>query len=360
MAPLAAIAKGGSPAERAALLSDQESLVESAKAETPEQFRRTLATWQRDRSDDDGSSAHQREQRRNNLRLFGGDDGRGVIVGDFDSESFASIKTAINAITEQIFLAEGGEKSKVSDAIIQNSNRQARALVELCRRALGATVEHGRTTRAHVGLVIDFETLLNGLHKHSRCHLNDGTPISPDTARRLACDAAILPIILGGDSVPLDVGRTHRLATAAQRHALRLRYHNECAINDCGVPFDWCSVHHIQPWEHGGATDLTNLVPLCHRHHMAVHEGQWTLRRTTDGTVVAEPPSAPSASEPPSAAAAAEPPSAAAESPSAASEPPSAAAESPSAASASKPPSAASATRPPTGRRRRTNVRPTG
>ena len=79
-----------------------------------------------------------------------------------------------------------------------------------------------------------------------------------------------------GRSVPIDVGRSKRLATVHQRRALEA-IHPTCAIPDCEVIFDHCNVHHIDYWENGGATDLNNMVPLCSRHHHAAHEGGWKL-----------------------------------------------------------------------------------
>jgi hypothetical protein len=104
-----------------------------------------------------------------------------------------------------------------------------------------------------------------------------GVELPAETVRRLACDADIIPVVLNGDGVPLDVGRAKRLATVHQRRALGAVYES-CAIPECQVKFAHCEPHHIQYWENGGRTDLANLVPLCSRHHHAAHEGGWTLR----------------------------------------------------------------------------------
>jgi hypothetical protein len=138
---------------------------------------------------------------------------------------------------------------------------------------------HRRTevpVSAEVSVLVDHETLLHGLHEHGVCELSDGRPIPVETARRLACDAEIIPIVLGGDGIPLDVGRGRRLATRAQRRALRAMYRS-CGFGDCDVPYARCRPHHVREWDAGGPTDLDNLVPLCHRHHHLVHEGRWRL-----------------------------------------------------------------------------------
>ena len=75
----------------------------------------------------------------------------------------------------------------------------------------------------------------------------------------------------------LDLGRTTRLASRAQRRALRALYRG-CGVPGCDVSFDRCTIHHIVWWRHGGGTDLRNLIPLCGRHHHLVHDKGWELR----------------------------------------------------------------------------------
>jgi hypothetical protein len=130
---------------------------------------------------------------------------------------------------------------------------------------------------AEVGVMIDHQTLVSGLHESSVCEYSDGTPIPVGTARRHACEADIIPIVMGGDGQPLDVGRARRLATRAQRVALRSMYRT-CAAANCDRDFDQCHVHHLDDWVSGGPTDLGNLVPLCSFHHHRAHEGRWRLQ----------------------------------------------------------------------------------
>lgn len=134
-----------------------------------------------------------------------------------------------------------------------------------------------------LSVLVDLDTLQNGLHANSICELADGTALPVSTVRQMACAADIIPIVLGGDRRALDVGRGARLATPAQRQALRAM-HRTCIHPDCSVPYDDCRVHHLVPWEAGGASDLANLVPLCEsgKHHHLVHEGGWGLTMTTE------------------------------------------------------------------------------
>jgi HNH endonuclease len=87
----------------------------------------------------------------------------------------------------------------------------------------------------------------------------------------------------------LEVGRTSRVVTAAQRAALVVR-DGGCAVPGCDRPPAWCEAHHLVHWLHGGATDLANLALVCRAHHRAVHEGGWRLTRQPDGHLTATPP----------------------------------------------------------------------
>ena len=136
-----------------------------------------------------------------------------------------------------------------------------------------------------VSVLVDFDTLRRDARDAGIvCELVDGTPLPPATVRRLCCDADIIPVVLGGDGVPLDVGRSRRLATADQRRALAAMY-SHCAYPGCHVSFEHCRIHHVTDWMLGGATDLDRLVPLCATHHHLVHEGGWTLTLDPDRTI---------------------------------------------------------------------------
>lgn len=101
-------------------------------------------------------------------------------------------------------------------------------------------------------------------------------PISPTTIRALACDADLLPVVLGGAGQVLDVGRAQRLFPARLRRAITAR-DGGCAAPGCTIPAPWTEVHHIQWWTRGGPTSVENGVLLCNRHHLAVHAGSWDI-----------------------------------------------------------------------------------
>jgi hypothetical protein len=119
-------------------------------------------------------------------------------------------------------------------------------------------------------------------------HDHPGT--DPSLAAHLQAAATLLPPTLGGaPTQPLEVGRTTRVVTTAQRAALVVR-DGGCAVPDCDRPPGWCEAHHLVHWLHGGPTDLANLALVCRAHHRAVHEGGWRLGRDPDGHLVATPP----------------------------------------------------------------------
>lgn len=127
---------------------------------------------------------------------------------------------------------------------------------------------------------IDLDDLISGL---GGATLDQGVRISAAEARRLACEAAIIPAVLDGDSVPLDLGKEQRLHSRYQRIALA-QTHDSCAAAGCERPFAWCEIHHhVKSWAKGGRTDLGNGLPLCHYHHRRAHDDQFDLRQTSSG-----------------------------------------------------------------------------
>jgi hypothetical protein len=133
--------------------------------------------------------------------------------------------------------------------------------------------------------------------------LADGQPITPGQARRIACDAAVIPIVLGGDSEPLDIARATRVVPAGLRRALQAR-DGGCRFPGCDRPAPWCDAHHLIHWADGGPTSLDNLILTCRHHHTLLHHG-WqphghpadTIRlRRPDGTtldITSTPPQPP-------------------------------------------------------------------
>ena len=122
--------------------------------------------------------------------------------------------------------------------------------------------------------------VLAGGHVPGESPTGDG--LTAADVRRLACSAHILPAVLDGQGVPLDLGRAQRLFTPAQRKALLLR-DRECRAEGCTQPGRWAEAHHLDPWSHGGRTDLANAVLLCRHHHHRIHDAAYETRRLPNG-----------------------------------------------------------------------------
>jgi len=213
------------------------------------------------------------------------------------------------------------------------SQRRADALFELARRSLeGGRLPQTGGVRPQLTVTVELASLLAAEGGTPGGDSGGAGPLAAEACRRLACDAALtrvlvtrhfnnhpghhrhagsdgggngrpgglaarlrtavalLPAALGGaPTQPLEVGRTTRVVTAAQRAALVVR-DGGCAFPGCDRPPPWCDAHHLRHWLHGGPTDLANLALLCRSHHRAVHEGGWHLHRHPDGHLTATPP----------------------------------------------------------------------
>ncbi len=256
-----------------------DALVQSAAAMPVDTFARECRDVGRILSGDDGNSRHnQLKQQRNVRRWVDRQTGMCKTLISLDPEADAKVWTAINA-------AVGAERVKKKDDDKTWDHLVTDTLVDLIT---GARAVNDRVPE--VSVLIDFETLKDGLHDESVSETSDGTPLPPDMIRKMACDGDIVPIVLGGRGEPLDVGRARRLATAPQRQALAAMYRT-CGFPGCTVPLDGCRIHHVEWWEHGGRTDLDNELPLCEsEHHHLVHEGGWQLSLKPDRTVTIHRP----------------------------------------------------------------------
>jgi hypothetical protein len=112
--------------------------------------------------------------------------------------------------------------------------------------------------------------------------------VSNETAKLLCCDAQTTAVLLGEGGAVLDVGRDRRTPNRAQRRGTFAR---DRACIGCGAPLAYCQVHHIEWWEHGGRTDIDNLVAVCWDCHARIHHCGWQVTRGPDGRYTLRPPS---------------------------------------------------------------------
>lgn len=195
--------------------------------------------------------------------------GMGRFVGTLDPERYEALTNAVNNHTNAL-----ANLGNAGDPVVKDHNLAAEALVQLVT-ASGAL--NGRGRLPSVTILVDHDTVVHGAHPESVRQTENGHDIAPEAISRLCCDATIRRVTLDERGVPVNVGRKYRTATDAQWAALKA-VHSGCAWDGCSAPINWCEAHHIREWEHGGPTDLDNLVPLCSRHHHRVHEGQWRIK----------------------------------------------------------------------------------
>jgi hypothetical protein len=164
----------------------------------------------------------------------------------------------------------------------------------------------GPIGKPEVIVVIDQQTFEHGRHAQSKVDAGPGIDLPIDTIRGIAGRARFVPVVVDrdgvvlvqGDPVPsydqivqsltrpvaLDHGRSRRHASVRQRRALRAMYRT-CAVPGCARHVSITEAHHIHYWEHGGHTDLANLLPLCRHHHDRLHNERWQLAMGTDRAI---------------------------------------------------------------------------
>jgi len=206
------------------------------------------------------------------LRLCPLENGMLAIRGQLDPEAGAILTAALDPLS-----APRPQGSNNGRDLRPADQRRAQALIEVCRRAAAAGGAAPATTKAQVVVTIDLDTLKDAIRGAGRTH--SGAVLSPATVRRLACDASIIPMVLGSQGQPLDLGRTRRLVTPALLAALWARDRG-CTFPGCGRPPQWCDAHHVRHWADGGHTALTNLTLLCAHHHTWVHQHDLTATVT--------------------------------------------------------------------------------
>ena len=186
------------------------------------------------------------------------------IDGQLDPEAGQTLIDALRSITDPQQLDPSDTRSP--------GQRRADALTQMARDHLA----HGDNPvtgglRPQVTVTASYETLL-GLADGTGCVTEDCGLLTPGAVRRILCDAEVIPVVLGGTSLPLDVGRSKRTAPWWLRKLLILRDRG-CVIPGCQTRPRYCDAHHIIHWLFGGTTSLDNSCLLCARHHTMVHDG---------------------------------------------------------------------------------------
>ncbi len=253
---------------RVATADNECELLEVARSGTAAQLERVVRSWKRlDRLDE-----AERERRRHASRclsVFPDEDGMYVIHGRLDPEVGALLMRAIEAAGDALFREDADESAE---------HRRADAMGLVAERALAsgfsdagsseAPVSGTRAERYQVMLHVEQPTL-DAHSEPGMAHLEEGTRVSAETCRRLACDASVVTVRHTPDGRILDVGRKTRTIPPALRRALHVRDQG-CRFPGCGSRFT--DAHHIRHWADGGETSLDNTILLCGHHHRRLHE----------------------------------------------------------------------------------------
>ena len=262
------------PVDRSKLANDERWIADMAARSTPEQLAKKLQSRARELAHDDGVKVLERQRRSAFLRSWTDKDtGMVCLYGQFDPESGATLIGRLRNATEALFHDRIPDTSPLDER--KQDHLRALALLHLTE---GKGTSSGRPD---VTAVIDLQTLLDGVHEHSRVEVEGGVTLPVETIRRMACFANIIPALLGANGVLLDLGRSQRLASAQQRTAMRAMYAT-CGAPGCAVAFEHCTMHHITYWRRNGHTNMGNMLPLCSKHHHLAHEGGWKLELDTE------------------------------------------------------------------------------
>ncbi|GAB3954814.1 hypothetical protein GCM10029976_097930 [Kribbella albertanoniae] len=281
-------APSSTPVETLAVAEEQ--MVDMARISNP----RELAKFGQDvlaRLDTDGPEPAEDEAASKEFLRLRQTDGGVKFTGFLAGASGEQLQTQIHQGSKPHKTIDGERDPRTQD------QRQADALKATMDAAAGNPDHPGVP---HITVTIDFNDLKAALAAAPAAlgggtgttgagavgELVFGDNLSAGAVRLLACDAAVLPIVLGGDSQPLDVGREQRFVNRYIRRALNKR-DKGCVV--CQAPPWMCHAHHLTHWAEGGPTSLQNLALLCSAHHRAVHNGQWAISITAAGVQVTRP-----------------------------------------------------------------------
>ena len=263
-------------------------LVEAARIHATGDLQRIAAYWRQAAERERAASGEDQLRERRRLHASLTFMGMVRVDGDLDPETGETLLTALRAVLDAEARSGTGDDDRTP------AQRRADALGEICRQWLDLAdrpVVAGE--RPHLTVTVDAEALAD---ERGAAEADHAGPVPVPVARRLACDASVLRVVMSGRSEPLDVGRRTPVVPPSLRRAVIVRDRG-CRFPGCDRPQTWCDAHHVVHWADGGPTALPNLLLLCRRHHRMVHrpggftlgleEGRPVFRRP-DGSVLSE------------------------------------------------------------------------
>ncbi|MGD9702809.1 MAG: HNH endonuclease [Acidimicrobiia bacterium] len=295
------------PAQREGLLEQVGQLAEVAEEATVEEFARRLQVEARRLTVDDEMPRLARQRRDARLRTWvDPTSGMWHLAGRFDPETGVGLAGRLDNTVAALF-AEATPDSCPSDPGEKQDHLRALALVALTRgngsgngSANGESTDSSQSSGTGTGMGMGMGMGQGGgWGPPEFTVVVDTTATDPvtggptiDWGLPLELPAAVLLDVFGIADVhtvvvhngvvlhapgQLNAGRSTRVANRAQRRALRA-LHRTCAIPGCPVRYQYCKLHHVIWWEHHGRTDLDNLLPVCEKHHHAIHDLGWQVR----------------------------------------------------------------------------------
>ena len=266
---------------RVATPETEERLVAVGRAGTADHVERG---WRRvDRIAEAREEARRHQSRA--LHVYQDEDGMVILRGRLAPEVGAVLVQALTAARETLYRQARAKGAGASPADVSAeppplAQQQADALALVAETALQHGLDPGAPgERYQVVVHVDAPALADP-DQPGQSVLEDGTHVSAETSRRLACDASRVVMRHGLDGRVVEVAARTRTIPPALRRALHHRDRG-CRFPGCGVRFG--QGHHIRHWAQGGPTTLSNLAMLCRRHHRAVHEEGYQLDRQADG-----------------------------------------------------------------------------
>ena len=327
---------------RAPLSQDQElELITLAVSEDLDAFKKSVDHQEDRRHGDGGLSRRERQHQPRKARVFDADNDMVIVYAELERLAGERVKASLNALSDKMFRydAKAGSdrtfEQRNADALVALITQQPAQIDR--RPAGGRAISEGGCVDGSAGdnddlnqsngdqtgddrfdgsngdrnesgcvdgstsgvgglgcgpepqattlvVVVDYDTLSGQLQD---ARLIDGTPLSVDELRLIACDAGIVPAIFPADGQPLYLGRKQRTATSAQKLALGVR-DKHCI--GCAMRASACDAHHIIWWDKGGTTDMANLVLLCPGCHRKIHKHGYQATTTPEGQHRLEPP----------------------------------------------------------------------
>ena len=270
---------------RVATPENESDLLDLARGATTAQLERMVRGFKLGSRQDEADREKERFESRC-FSVFPDEEGMYEVKGRVTPEVGALLMRAVEAASDALYREKGPKSVSYETSFEDAAHRRADALGLIAERAMAAgfgesaPVSGTKAERYQVLLHVDADTLTEDGNGLGQSELEDGTRVSAETSRRLACDASVVRIGHASNRTVLDVGRKTRTIPPSVRRALEVRDRG-CRFPGCGLRFT--DAHHIKHWADGGETKLDNLLLLCGHHHRLLHEEGWKVEWWAEG-----------------------------------------------------------------------------